>query len=95
MANNSNLGAAKAAKNDEFYTQYADIQKEVNAYLAPDYYLLFPAVPFSHLVLFCFLICYLFKQVEQPTLYCVVVVVGTGDLVPDVVRAVGFEHFVI
>ena len=33
MANNSNLGAAKAAKNDEFYTQYADIQKEMNAYL--------------------------------------------------------------
>ena len=33
MANNSNLGVAKAAKNDEFYTQYADIQKEVNAYL--------------------------------------------------------------
>ena len=33
MANISNLGAAKAAKNDEFYTQYADIQKEVNAYL--------------------------------------------------------------
>ena len=33
MSNNSNLGAAKAAKNDEFYTQYADIQKEVNAYL--------------------------------------------------------------
>ena len=33
MANNSNLGAAKAAKNDEFYTQYFDIQKEVNAYL--------------------------------------------------------------
>ena len=33
MANNTNLGAAKAAKNDEFYTQYADIQKEVNAYL--------------------------------------------------------------
>ena len=31
--NNSNLGAAKAAKNDEFYTQYADIQKEINAYL--------------------------------------------------------------
>ena len=40
MANNSNLGAAKAAKNDEFYTQYADIQKEVNAYLEynPDTY---------------------------------------------------------
>lgn len=33
MAKNSNLGAAKNAKNDEFYTQYADIQKEVNAYL--------------------------------------------------------------
>jgi len=33
MAKNSNLSAAKAAKNDEFYTQYADIQKEVNAYL--------------------------------------------------------------
>ena len=33
MANNKNLGAAKAAKNDEFYTQYADIQKEINAYL--------------------------------------------------------------
>ena len=33
MSSNSNLGAAKAAKNDEFYTQYADIQKEVNAYL--------------------------------------------------------------
>ncbi len=33
MGNNSNLGAAKSAKNDEFYTQYADIQKEVNAYL--------------------------------------------------------------
>lgn len=33
MANNTNLGAAKVAKNDEFYTQYADIQKEVNAYL--------------------------------------------------------------
>lgn len=27
------LGAAKKAKNDEFYTQYADIQKEMNAYL--------------------------------------------------------------
>ena len=33
MAKNSNLGQAKAAKNDEFYTQYADIQKEVNAYI--------------------------------------------------------------
>ena len=33
MAKNSKLGEAKAAKNDEFYTQYADIQKEMNAYL--------------------------------------------------------------
>lgn len=33
MANNTNLGAARAAKNDEFYTQYVDIQKEINAYL--------------------------------------------------------------
>ncbi len=30
---NDNLGAAKKAKNDEFYTQYADIEKEMNAYL--------------------------------------------------------------
>jgi hypothetical protein len=30
---NSNLGNAKTAKNDEFYTQYADIEKEMNAYL--------------------------------------------------------------
>ena len=30
---NKNLSAAKNAKNDEFYTQYADIQKEINAYL--------------------------------------------------------------
>ena len=33
---NRNLGEAKKAKNDEFYTQYADIQKEVNAYLEYD-----------------------------------------------------------
>lgn len=33
MASNSNLHAAKAAKNDEFYTQYLDIQKEINAYI--------------------------------------------------------------
>ena len=32
MANES-LGKAKTAKNDEFYTQYADIEKEMNAYL--------------------------------------------------------------
>src|SRR5438874_7137529 len=30
---NRALGAAKAAKQDEFYTQYVDIQKEVEAYL--------------------------------------------------------------
>ncbi len=30
---NTNLKKAKAAKNDEFYTQYADIQNEINAYI--------------------------------------------------------------
>lgn len=30
---NSTLGNAKKAKNDEFYTQYSDIQKEIEAYL--------------------------------------------------------------
>lgn len=30
---NSNLTSAKKAKNDEFYTQYHDIEKEINAYL--------------------------------------------------------------
>ena len=30
---NENLSKAKIIKNDEFYTQYADIQKEMNAYL--------------------------------------------------------------
>ncbi len=33
---NTNLANAKTAKNDEFYTQYADIQKEINAYLEYD-----------------------------------------------------------
>jgi hypothetical protein len=33
---NRSLGAAKAAKQDEFYTQYVDIQKEVEAYLEYD-----------------------------------------------------------
>ena len=33
MSKNKTLSAAKSAKNDEFYTQYNDIQKEVNAYL--------------------------------------------------------------
>lgn len=32
MANES-LGSAKKAKNDEFYTQFHDIEKEINAYL--------------------------------------------------------------
>ena len=30
---NTNLANAKTAKNDEFYTQYSDIQREMNAYL--------------------------------------------------------------
>lgn len=33
---NSNLTSAKNAKNDEFYTQYHDIEKEINAYLEFD-----------------------------------------------------------
>lgn len=33
---NSNLTNAKRAKNDEFYTQYGDIQKEIEAYLEFD-----------------------------------------------------------
>lgn len=33
---NRDLGAAKAAKKDEFYTQYVDIQKEVEVYLEFD-----------------------------------------------------------
>ncbi|MEI8120888.1 MAG: adenine-specific methyltransferase EcoRI family protein [bacterium] len=33
---NRGLGAARAAKQDEFYTQYVDIQKEVEAYLEFD-----------------------------------------------------------
>ena len=33
---NTNLAKAKTAKNDEFYTQYNDIQKEINAYLEFD-----------------------------------------------------------
>ncbi len=32
-AKNSNLSKAKNAKNDEFYTQYHDIEKEITAYL--------------------------------------------------------------
>ena len=33
MAGNANLGAAKAVKNDEFYTQWNDIENEMQAYL--------------------------------------------------------------
>jgi hypothetical protein len=33
---NDSLGDARKAKNDEFYTQYSDIEKEMNAYLEYD-----------------------------------------------------------
>lgn len=33
ISSNASLGAARSAKNDEFYTQYVDIEKEMNAYL--------------------------------------------------------------
>ena len=33
---NSNLSAAKKTKNDEFYTQWSDIEREMNAYLEYD-----------------------------------------------------------
>lgn len=33
MADNCSLGTAKQAKNDEFYTQYNDIEAEMNAYV--------------------------------------------------------------
>jgi hypothetical protein len=36
MANNGKLAQAKNAKNDEFYTQWSDIEKEVQAYLEFD-----------------------------------------------------------
>lgn len=36
MAGNSRLGEAKAAKNDEFYTQYSDIEAAMNAYIEFD-----------------------------------------------------------
>ena len=35
-ASNKNLHGAKKAKNDEFYTQFEDIQKEINTYLDYD-----------------------------------------------------------
>lgn len=33
MADNASLGADKTAKNDKFYTQYSDIEAEMNAYV--------------------------------------------------------------
>ena len=36
MATNKKLGSAKDAKKDEFYTQYEDIQREMNIYLEYD-----------------------------------------------------------
>lgn len=36
MAMNQSLGAAKSAKNDEFYTRYSDIESEMNAYVEFD-----------------------------------------------------------
>jgi len=36
VGKNANLSAAKNAKNDEFYTQWADIEREMNAYLEYD-----------------------------------------------------------
>ena len=36
MADNASLGAAKSAKKDEFYTQYTDIEAEMNAYVEYD-----------------------------------------------------------
>ena len=36
MAGNRNLNSAARAKNDEFYTQYDDIQRELNCYYIYD-----------------------------------------------------------
>lgn len=36
MTKNANLSAAKKTKNDEFYTQWSDIEREMNAYLEYD-----------------------------------------------------------
>lgn len=44
---NKNLTSAKRVKNDEFYTQYSDIQKEIEAYLEYD-----PSV-FHNKVVYC------------------------------------------
>lgn len=37
MSNNSSLGAARDAKYDEFYTQYSDVEAEMNAYYEFDH----------------------------------------------------------
>ena len=37
MRENSKMQSAKDSRNDEFYTQYSDIQKELNAYLEYDF----------------------------------------------------------
>ena len=34
MAENTFLQNAKTAKNDEFYTQYEDIEREINSYIS-------------------------------------------------------------
>ena len=44
---NSNLTNAKRVKNDEFYTQYAHIEKEIEAYLEYD------SAVFSNKVVYC------------------------------------------
>ena len=36
MGGNTNLGTAKTAKKDEFYTQWNDIENEMQAYLEYD-----------------------------------------------------------
>lgn len=36
MAGNSSLGRAKAAKNDEFYTQWRDIEEGVSPFVYGD-----------------------------------------------------------
>lgn len=36
MAYNASLNAVRSAKNDEFYTRYEDIEREMEAYLAYD-----------------------------------------------------------
>ena len=36
VSKKGHLGAAKSAKNDEFYTQWADIEREMNAYIEYD-----------------------------------------------------------